>query len=162
MLKPNVNILLGNKDKLKERSHFEGQTLVTAGPVLQIHFSNIMLRIFNRSTLLMVAISLTTACMSVQKWTIQLKRVQNGGMFTLTSNISINFSIQRFTQKWMNAHQDKSDRHCLCIAPPNYCAHTKPRWVWLVAQSVSVVLGCLAGWISVCFQWQNAETAAWA
>lgn len=49
--------------KIKDRS--KGLTLVAAGPVLQIHFSNIMLRILNRSTLLVVAISLTTACMSI-------------------------------------------------------------------------------------------------
>lgn len=50
-------------------------TLVAAGPVLQIHFSNIMLRIFRRSTLLMLAISLTTACTSVQRQTVELKGV---------------------------------------------------------------------------------------
>lgn len=42
------------------------RTLVTAGPVLQIHFSNIMFRIFRASTLLMCASSLTTALMSAQ------------------------------------------------------------------------------------------------
>lgn len=50
-------------------------TLVTAGPVLQIHFSNIMLRIFRRSTLLMLAISLTTACTSVQRPMVELKGI---------------------------------------------------------------------------------------
>ncbi len=64
-----------NRDQLIKNEDELRQTLVTAGPVLQIHFSNIMLRIFRRSTLLMVAISLTTACMSAQRQMTQLKGI---------------------------------------------------------------------------------------
>lgn len=156
-----------------------GHTLVTAGPVLQIHFSNIMFRIFRISTLLMATISLTTPCMSAQEQT------HNGNAWTLSVlkranavSIILIFSLKKSTESWhwlwchwhnksftsglagVSTHLDTSDLLCLWSAPRHCCARTEPRWAAPAARWASGVRGCSAGWISRCSRWQSVGTAA--
>lgn len=121
------------------------------------------------STLLMPAISLTTACMSAQEqmyngnaWTLSVLKQANAVSIILIFSLWHHWHNKSFISglAGVSTHLDTFDLLCLWSAAQHCCARTEPRWAVPAIRWASGVRGCSAGWISRRSRLQSVGTAA--